>query len=673
MTFTFKNGRFSFVDESGAGWQNFSFELNGVRSDSLPTVSENLSETGGTVVLGGDGVEQELTFTVDDKRKSLIVSRVLKNTGSAPLAITSMSDGLLDPSGAVSLGMELTAIDNFRVRYFHSSNVRTEKFPRFRVEHPYVRCIPYDAVHFNHDEANHLPAFGICDADYQVVLVEGDLNQVKFERSWELGLERHDETANSNGIPRTCRGIQRHTLTEGYVVAPGESVELSRVFYQIKNKCTPNVAFADYVDVLSTQHTFRGHSSPMRHAGVYCTWNYGTFGNITEEIILKRAKVLAENIPNCTHFLIDDGYQALRETYDNRNAGIDSFYPVPSEGYDKVKFPNGMKVIADGIRELGLNPCIWLSPKVYLASPLAQEKPHWLLRDKNGSAELIGKSSFLDLSNPEAREYYLKVLDALFVEWGFTGVKYDFMTQWFLLEQSRFQYNSGIQWRDFAFSEIRKRIGDDGFFMTCIAFSAGNPFPGLNADSYRCGFDIHDGTWHEQVRACSGTLPQLLIEGKKTLLLNMDSAGFSEIPENEQRFRFTWNFITQGILEIGGKLENHTEAQFEMFNRLLANADRGNQVTCLDEKAFCGEPLPEILQVHYPQDSRMRKAGVQQHLAFFNWSQDPKCLCLAIDKAQIDRRSLITDFWSDGRIELHDDFIHVILAPHSAKLLTIEK
>jgi len=38
--------------------------------------------------------------------------------------------------------------------------------------------------------------------------------------------------------------------------------------------------------------------------------------------------------------------------------------------------------------------------------------------------------------------------------------------------------------------------------MTCIAMSAGNPFPGRYADCYRCGFDIHEGTWPEQIRDC---------------------------------------------------------------------------------------------------------------------------------------------------------------------------
>ncbi len=86
-----------------------------------------------------------------------------------------------------------------------------------------------------------------------------------------------------------------------------------------------------------------GARTRARHEAVYCTWNYGGYADVNEENILLRARILAENIPGCTHFLIDDGYQAKRN---DRNAGICSFYPVPRDGYDREKFPGGTAAIA---------------------------------------------------------------------------------------------------------------------------------------------------------------------------------------------------------------------------------------------------------------------------------------------------------------------------------------
>lgn len=662
MNFSFKHGRFSFQDKNGHGWNGFLFEFNGQLSPSLSCTQQQIDEQGGEVILEGEQHREILRFSVDSQRGALTVSRTLVNNGTSPLPVESVSDGLLDEQASLQLPGEFRPIDYYRLRYFHGSNCRTEKLPRFRAEHPYLRCIPYDPVHFNHDEANHLPAFGICnERDGSTHLVEGDLNQLQFERSWELALEG----PAGDGLIRHCKGMQRYTLSHGFQLEPGEQVELSRVFYQIKKDSQIQNAFEDYIDTLGQMHAFRGSRTRMRSEGIYCTWNYGVYANIDENNLLERARLLREKIPNCTHFLIDDGFQAKRN---DRNAGICSFYPTPVKGYDKEKFPGGMKALADQIRALGLKPCIWLSPKIYLDSDLAREQPEWLLRDAEGSAALIGESSFLDLSVPAARDFYLQVLDALFVEWGYEGIKYDFMTQWFLLEKSRFREGSGLEWRDFAFRAIRERIGDDGFFMTCIAFSAGNPFPGLHADCYRAGFDIHEGSWNEQVRACSGTLPALLIEGKKTLLLNMDSAGFNDIPANEQRFRFNWCFITQGILEIGGKLENHSDEQFAIFNRLLANTDRGNKVHVLDNGALTGEGLPEILQVRYEDEGAMQKAGITQHLAFFNWSNEPRRLSIACQRAGLPASGTLLDHWEESPLTFDSGFVSVDLAPRSSAL-----
>ena len=668
MNLIYNNGAFDFIGANGEGWKGLQFELNGVLSSELSCVSNTVLAGGGEVILEGEGHRETLRFTVDSERCTLTVSRSIINTGTAALPFNTVSDGILEENGALEFSIKLKPIDFYKLRYFHSSNIRTEKFPRFRVEHPYVRCIPYDAVHFNHDEANHVPAFGVsCDREYSTVLVQGDLNQVQFERSWELGLEG----SSKDSKVKTYKGLQRYTLSEGFELQSGESVEVSRVFYQIQKNAHPQYAFDDYNAELAKHHQFCGPNSPMLREGVFCTWNYGTFGNISEQLILERAAALAKNVPNCTHFLIDDGYQALRNTYNNPNAGIDSFYPVPSDGYDKDKFPNGMKVVADGIRQLGLKPCIWLAPKVYLSSPLAAEKPEWLLKDKDGSVELIGDSTFLDLSHAEARDFYIKVIDALFVEWGFEGIKYDFMTQWFLMEKIRYGYNSGLEWRDFAFSEIRKRIGKDGLFMTCIAFSAGNPFPGINADCYRAGFDIHDGTWAEQVRACSGTLAQIMQKGKQTYLLNMDSLGFGDNPEHEQVFRLNWCFITQGIMELGGVLEDHTPEQFAIFNKMLKNCDRGNKVHILDERVFTGETLPEVIQVKYSEEGPMKAAGIKQHIALFNWSDEPKLISVSVVKAGLTEKDELLDFWSGQSVECNGNFLSVELAAHASSLIEI--
>jgi hypothetical protein len=658
MKMNFERGRWSFTADDGAGWRKLGFELNGIScSDYL--ISDNAN---GLDAIGyGSGWKEELQFRYGTAVDSLLVRRIITNTGTGPLILESISDGKLEDTGEVFL----PEANEYTVRYVHSSNMRTEKFPRSRPEYPYVRQVPYEPLRFGHDEANHFPALIVCDENYKCMLVEGELNQTAFVREWELGLNG----GVSKQLLGTYRARQVYPMSGAKVLAAGEAAEVSHVFYQILRNSHPQYAFSGYLEALNREHDFAGKRSSMLHGALYCTWNFGTYEAIDAENVIARAKKLAGEVPECTHFLIDDGYQAERK---GRNAGIDSFYPDPAKGFDCEKFQDGMKIVADAISDAGLVPCIWLAPKVYLDSRLAMEHPEWLMRDVNGSEKILGNTTFLDLSVVPARDFFLQVLDVLFKEWGFKGLKFDFMTQWFSLGNARYgNGGSGPEWRDFLFREIRKRIGSDGLFMTCIAMSMGNPFPGLYADCYRCGCDIHMGTWPEQIKAVKSTLPQILVPGRQTFLLNMDSAGFGPVPENEQIFRLTWVFITQGILEIGGKVEELTSEQIGLFRKLLKNADRGNKVVCLDERAFTGDGFPEALMVAYPENSPWSRDGVGKHIAFFNWSDSAKTVSVSAEKSGISDRNRISDYWTGEACHLQQELLVAALPPHACKLFEI--
>ena len=650
----FENGRLCF-SLNRSGWHNISFEFNGIFSSEL-----EFSSTGSDFTAESPVHRERLVFE-EPGQNTLIVRRFITNITDQQLVIESISDGMLDEYANIAVAN----MHEYTLRYLHSSNMRSERFPDSRPEYPYIRPVPYAPVHFNIGEYNNLPAFVICDENYESLLIEGDLNQTTFERSWKIGLDGPGEKSK---LLRTCHAEQRYLMTDNLALAPGQEIEVSRVYYQILEKTHPQDAFAGYIEALNHEHEFQVVNSPMLNGAVFCTWNYGTLHNICEKLILDRAKALKERVPECTHFLIDDGFHKNRN---GRNGPLDTFYPNPSKGFDESLFPNGMKYVSDELTRIGFTPCIWASPAVYLESPLAQEHPEWLLCDNIGNSALLGQSTYLDLSVPEAREFFLRVLDVLFVDWGYKGVKLDFMSHWFTLEKGYFRNGgSGVQWRDFVFSEIRKRIGDKGLFMTCIAMSMGNPFPGLYADCYRCGFDIHDGTWEEQLKACKGTLPQILLEGRKSLLLNMDSAGFGSIPEHEQILRLTWIFITQGIIELGGPVETMPQKQLNLWRRMLKTIDRGHKVTCLDENAFTGSGLPEILRVEYPDDSAMAQAGIKAHIAFFNWQDHLRPVggdCRYLGVSDEDK---VTDYWTEEQI-VPDDLIVELLPPHSAILLEV--
>lgn len=627
FSFEFKNGRWSFLREKdGAGWYGMMFELNGLRSDSLRFKFKNNVATA-----HAQKWCEDIIFSPENNQ--LVVERKITNTSDSPLLLEGIRDGILDGAGKTVV----PDINEYFLRYAHSSNVRTEKLPMSRPEYPYWRPVPFQETKFNFDEANHFPFLMIGDENMTTLLVEGDLDQARFCREWKLKLG-----GNRMGLLfPVINAESRYPLANTPILQPEESMIVSLVYYQILENTHIQFANAGYLEELNRRYDLRGKKSPMLSNAMYCTWNYGVFHNIDEKILQQRAAIIGKRIPECTHFMIDDGYQRGRKEI---HGALDSFYPDPENGYDAKRFPSGMKRMADKISECGLVPGIWFAPTIRLDSQMATENPEWLMTDENGNSDLMGGCTYLDLSVAAAKTFFLRVLDVLFMEWGYKSLKFDFMTQWFTLEKARFRNGgSGPYWRDWTFSEIRKRIGDEGVLLTCIAMSMGNPFVARFADAYRCGCDIHMCTWPEQLKAIAWSLPTVLLPGRKNSLLNADSAGFGDCPANERQVWLNWCFITHGMFEWGGKVEEYSEEEFCGIRKLLAHADRGYQVRCLDYDAFTGRGFPKILYVEYPEGSLTYKRGIKAHLAFFNWSDEPMAISVPVNK--LAGRSL-EDFWT---------------------------
>ena len=146
------------------------------------------------------------------------------------------------------------------------------------------------------------------------------------------------------------------------------------------------------------------------------------------------------------------------------------------------------------------------------------------------------------------------------------------------------------------------------------------------------------------------------------------SAGFGDCPVNERQVWLNWCFITQGMFEIGGKVEEFSDENFSDMRKLLANADRGHQVRCLDNDAFTGRGIPKLLYVEYPENSLTCKRGIKAHLTLFNWSDEPVALSVPADK--LAGREL-SNFWSGKELQVKGDLFVRELAARSSELWSV--
>ncbi len=643
------------ANDQTIGWRQQRFALGDLLGEPVGAVEQRGAQRVLTLRYAGLPVVETVTFTFDAANCSLTVERLLR--AEQDVTLPTPREGVLDAAGKL-----LVWTDNAHLRYAHSNNLRTEDFPVSRGEYPYVRQIPFEQRTLNRGDANPIPWLYITDENYTLGLVEAALADGPLRRITTLRGE-----SNMSGRGLTTYHSELQPIAAAHLtLAAGAQVRLGVAYYQMLQQTHPQDAMAGYLRAFAERHQRCGPQSRMRTGGCFCSWNYGPDMNVNHEQLIARAKVIAQHMPQAHHFLLDSGYQR----HDWISMG--GFYPDPEQNVDLKKFPQGMRAYRDEVAALGLQPGIWLSPMILLDDAVMTENPDWVLPGHDGQPLRIGKSGYIDLSVPAARQWADHVLRTLFVTWGFAGCKLDFQSQMFDSDLARYRSGTGRQWREWYYGRIRQLVGPDGFFETCIAMSLGDPHLSLTCDAYRLGSDISPACWQRHVDANRWALQALAIPGRDFALMNMDSFGWDpNCTRAENIHRANWCFITQGLLEFGGELEKFPPDIIDFYARVLRHPDRGYPCQVLDEAAFTGLPFPRVLMVDYPRDSPTRQRGIRKHVALFNWSNEPALIGATWQQLGVSSTARITDFWDEHSLTPNPHGVYEMLPGHDSRLLEI--
>ncbi len=657
----FKQGRLTVTaqhdDGKTVGWDGISFTVNG-QSSTQQTYQSKPSPTPDTQIWQTYYATLQLIETIevniDPGQFAVTVKRYLQPKSSC--RIDTITDGMLDDQLQLQ-----TWTTNQQLRLAHTNHLRVEHYPRSRAEYPLLRVPAFEQKEYGLGEANDLPMIYLTDEAGQIGLMEVSLAESPLRRIWSVQLHEH---MVKTGFARWQASMQ--PIGSDHFMLPTDCPTLvSATQYRMVENLRPADAFALGADQVAKQYQARGKVSSMRHGSCYCTWNYGINREIDHDALIRRAKIIKANFPSVHHFLMDDGYQKGPRT-------LDPFYPDPHQNIDLQKFPQGIKAFARELREIGLEPGIWFAPTVNLSSPLAQQNQDWLLRNDQGQPFSMGNEGYLDISVKPARQWLCSVLDMLYGKDRFVGCKLDFQSQMFESDKVRYRSGNGLIWRSWFYQQIRNRIGEDGFFETCIAMSMGNPHLSKWCDGYRVGSDIEDGSWQRHVDSARWTLPVLSIAGNQSLMLNADSFGWN--PDESlavNRHRATWCFITGGLLELGGKLENYPKQAMDMLSRILNNPDRGYACRVVDENAYTGVPLPRVCVIDYPEDSSTAQRGITQHIALFNWTDQTHMVGSTFEALNLKADAKLVDFWDDQPYTSHQHGLFELLGPRESRLLTV--
>ena len=174
----------------------------------------------------------------------------------------------------------------------------------------------------------------------------------------------------------------------------------------------------------------------------YTSW-YNHYQDINEELILN---ALAGADDRFDLFQIDDGF----ETY------VGDWMDI-----DPVKFPNGLKGIADRIHANGMKAGIWLAPFVAETnSKLFAEHPDWIAKDADGNLIFAGGnwSGFypLDFNKEEVIGYIREVL-RFYKKTGFDFFKLDFL---YAVNLCPLAGKTRSETAEFAYGLLREELSD---------------------------------------------------------------------------------------------------------------------------------------------------------------------------------------------------------------------
>lgn len=232
---------------------------------------------------------------------------------------------------------------------------------------------------------------------------------------------------------------------------------------------------------LNKESTF--HKPPVG----WMTW-YSVKFDACEEKVLKNAKWMSENLKEYGADCIWVDWEWYHKDFTgSREDGADSFHA------DKEKYPNGMKYVADKIKEMGLIPALWIGfTNDPAENEYIKENPEIILVDQ---PTWCGRY-FFDFSHPKyLNEFLPKALECV-PNWGYEAVKYDTLPMAMIMHETYHDnmYDPTLTTKQAYRNMIKKTrsvLGENCYMLSCAAVNDQDVLWAADIfDSARIGGDI---------------------------------------------------------------------------------------------------------------------------------------------------------------------------------------
>jgi len=454
----------------------------------------------------------------------------------------------------------------------------------------------------------------------------------------------------------------------------------SEILYLDFSAASPFDALENYADAIAAWNEIRVWQGPTPDG-----WNsWGEYiHDLDEETILKNLEFAAARFKpfGMNYFQIDDGYQPHWGDWEAAPA----------------RFPRGMKWMADQVRGKGMVPGIWIAPfEADVNSEIYQRHPDWFLPMTGLLPNFLVSKNLrvLDLSKPEVQDHLRQVVRKYVKDWGYKWIKVDFV--YYALAYSRIGDGSQTVFELYrqGMRIIKEEAGEDAFVLGIGIVPVNYGI----VDGMRLGLD-NMPVWNNRKSGfvakdfsfAQGLVPtarviarrywmnyRIWINHPDLIFFNNDRRIQMKVPPltfDEALCFVNLVAMSGGIVKIGDKLADMTDAEVNAINKILPVYKKSGRPLDLFEKA-----TPEIW--HLPVSANFEQWDV---LGLFNWGENwtgnrktpakTRTISVKISDLGLDpgKKYLAFDFWNEKFLGEVEDELGVLLKPRSSAIIALRE
>lgn len=355
---------------------------------------------------------------------------------------------------------------------------------------------------------------------------------------------------------------------------------------------------------------------------------------------------------------------------------VSHFYNLNLKPYAK-QFPEGMKKLAQDIRDLGFRPGLWIVPYATGNPEFYKEHKDWFLHNAEGKPISTWAGVYtLDPTNEEAMKYLRKMLDIYSHDWGYEFFKIDGMSgsgpgysaHFFERPEirARFKDPSCKDGFEKMANLFREALGLDRVILACQGHATGPEV--AMSDASRTGADIvHPNKpvgWNNLTSQAGRTLNQAFTHNivfyadPDTLLVN------TALSLEEARLSTTVVSLPGQLMFSGDKLGELPMDRIRLIQKTLP--------VC-DVHPMNLYPYFTLLPVW---DLKVRRPYLDWDVvALFNWSEEDTEVGFTFDEIGLcsDSEYALYEYWTSSYQGLAKKEFKIPVPKHGVRLLAVHK